>query len=51
MTRTNKALMACARWLAYCIQIGWPAKDIERLEALWWEFHDDYGQLKQPDPQ
>jgi len=39
------ALMACAEWLAYCLKIGWPRKDLERLESLWWEYHDDNGRL------
>lgn len=46
MTPTNKALRTCANWLAYCLKIGWPAKDIPRLESLWWEHHDDRGSLK-----
>ena len=45
MTPTNRALRACANWLAYCLKIGWPAKDIPRLEELWWQYHDERGNL------
>ncbi|QPF81703.1 hypothetical protein IC762_12465 [Bradyrhizobium genosp. L] len=41
----KKAIMACARWLAYCLQIGWKRSDLDRLETLWWEYHDDNGEL------
>lgn len=45
MAPTTKALSACARWLSYCLKIGWAAKDIPRLEEIWWEYHDDHGRL------
>lgn len=48
--RTQRALRACAEWLAYCLSIGWKRSDIDALEALWWRYHDDYGRLiKRPD--
>jgi hypothetical protein len=45
MTPRPKALQACANWLAYCLQIGWPRSDLDRLESLWWKYHDDNGNL------
>jgi hypothetical protein len=45
-TRTTpKAIQKCAEWLAYCLSIGWKKRDLDRLERLWWEHHDRYGQL------
>jgi hypothetical protein len=43
--RTQDALIACARWLSYCLSIGWDRKDLDRLEQIWWEFHDERGRL------
>jgi len=45
MAPSNKALRACANWLSYCLKIGWPTKDIHRLEELWWQYHDERGNL------
>ena len=42
---TNKALITCARWLAHCLSIGWPADDIPVLESIWWQWHADDGRL------
>jgi hypothetical protein len=39
--KTNKAIKECARWLAYCIEIGWEKKDLDMLEKLWWKYHGD----------
>lgn len=44
--RTTKAIKACAEWLAFCLSIGWPKDDLDGLEALWWQYHDDYGKLR-----
>jgi hypothetical protein len=43
--RTEKAMIACLDWLAYCLKIGWSVADVPRLEAIWWAFHDDEGNL------
>lgn len=45
MRPTQKALRACAEWLAYCLSIGWRKDSLDRLEALWWEHHDAQGRL------
>ena len=45
MARTRKAILACARWLSYCIEIGWEKNELDDLEALWWKYHDDQGHL------
>jgi hypothetical protein len=44
--RTQKAIIQCAEWLRYCLEIGWPKSDLDALENLWWEYHDDFGRLK-----
>lgn len=45
MSPTQKALRECAEWLAFCVRIGWSKSVLDQLEALWWEFHDERGQL------
>lgn len=37
------ALRECARWLSYCVSIGWPRDQLDGLEAIWWQYHDDSG--------
>lgn len=46
MTRSRRAIEACASWLAYCLHIGWSKSDLDFLEALWWKYHDDEGNSK-----
>ncbi len=46
MTRTSKAVIACGYWLSACLKLGWSRADFDWLEALWWEHHDDHGNLK-----
>lgn len=43
--RSTRAITACANWLTYCLALGWPKKDLDRLQQIWWEWHDDYGRL------
>jgi hypothetical protein len=42
---TPKASIKCFAWLDYCQQIGWAKESLDRLQALWWEYHDDDGNL------
>jgi hypothetical protein len=51
MARSQKAIMACARWLTYCLSIGWTHDDLDALDAIWWEWHDDHGRLISRDHQ
>jgi hypothetical protein len=44
----TKALRTCAEWLAYCLKLGWPKSDLNELEALWWQYHDENGNLFPP---
>jgi hypothetical protein len=37
--RSNKAIRACAEWLAYCLKIGWKREQLDELERLWWMHH------------
>lgn len=43
--RQSEAIMACGRWLATCLKIGWSHDDLDTLEGIWWDWHDDYGRL------
>ncbi len=43
--RSRKAITACAHWLAFCKPIGFPATELDDLEALWWSWHDENGNL------
>jgi hypothetical protein len=43
---SQKALKQCAKWLAYCLKIGWSKEQLDRLEAIWWKYHDENGNLK-----
>ena len=43
--KTRKAIQACAEWLHYCLSIGWHKSQLDDLEALWWQYHDDDGRL------
>jgi len=42
----GKAIIACARWLSYCLSIGWRKDQLDALEALWWKYHDENGVLR-----
>src|SRR5688572_19047434 len=37
---SQRASLACARWLSYCLSIGWDRRLLDKLEALWWQYHD-----------
>lgn len=43
--QTTKALRECGEWLSECLRIGWPKSSLDRLQDIWWEFHDDHGRL------
>ena len=42
---TRKALEACSKWLSYCLSIGWEKSTLDRLQEIWWQYHDDQGRL------
>ncbi len=42
---TRQASVECARWLANCLKGGWTKAELDMLERLWWEHHDDHGRL------
>jgi hypothetical protein len=46
---TQQAIIACARWLQTCLEIGWRKQDLDFLEALWWKYHNHRGELVQAD--
>lgn len=47
MKPTQKALRVCAEWLVYCLSIGWSREMLDRLQVLWWDYHDEYGRLRE----
>lgn len=44
--RTQRAIVACGHWLAECLRLGWSRDQLDALEALWWEHHDERGNFK-----
>ena len=42
---TRHAVLACARWMHYCLTIGWKKSDLDFLQSLWWQYHDWEGRL------
>jgi hypothetical protein len=47
--RTQRAVIDCAYWLKACLELGWRKSDLDFLEALWWQHHDDRGELRAPE--
>lgn len=43
--KNSCAIAVCAKWLSFCLEIGWDKKQLDALEALWWKHHDDDGNL------
>jgi len=44
-TPTANAARKCAEWLKSCKAIGWTADETSMLCDLWWQYHDDNGNL------
>lgn len=42
---SEKALRLCKEWLIKCLELGWGAKHMVELEAMWWEHHNSDGEL------
>ena len=42
---TSRAIKKCAVWLIFCLSIGWKKEQLDALEKLWWEFHDENGNM------
>ena len=42
---TRRAVQLCADWLSMCLRIGWKRTDLDALQAIWWRYHDDEGNL------
>lgn len=42
----TKKVKKCAEWLAYCLEIGWDKSQLDALEKLWMDNHDDNGNFK-----
>jgi hypothetical protein len=43
---TQRAALDCAKWLSDCLRIGWSRSMLDRLESLWWQYHDYRGELR-----
>lgn len=41
----RKAITKCAEWLSFCLSIGWEKEHLDGLEKIWWEHHDEKGNL------
>lgn len=48
---TSRARMKCAKWLAYCLEIGYTKSQLDELEKIWWTFKDRNGNLKPSPPE
>jgi hypothetical protein len=44
---TWTAQRKCAVWLQSCLLHGWKVEHLDRLESLWWKYHDRLGNLKE----
>lgn len=42
----RQAQLACAKWLAGCLEAGWAKSDLDELEHIWWRHHDEHGNLR-----
>ena len=40
---TKQKAEKCAKWLSYCLEIGWRKSDLPELQKLWMNGHDDKG--------
>lgn len=47
---TQKAIIACARFISRMLEIGWKREDIPELERMWWLVRDDRGNVSGPAP-
>lgn len=41
----TRAIQDCAVWLNYCLSIGYTKEQLDALEKIWWEHHDENGNL------
>ncbi len=46
MRTQREAQKRCAEWLANCLKLGWRKDQLDELEALWWKYRDENGNLK-----
>lgn len=42
-----RASRAAAEWLVTCRKMGFDDEQIDKLETLWWLYHDDNGRIIQ----
>lgn len=43
--RTRQAIQKCTEWLSSCVNIGWPKRDLDALEKIWWDHRDNNGNI------
>jgi hypothetical protein len=48
---TTRAMRGIHAWLHFCLSIGWPRSSLKGLTDLWWQYHDDEGNLTPANPQ
>ena len=46
MSATARGIRKLKAWMAFVKSAGWPESTWGRLVDLWWEHHDDNGELK-----
>ena len=42
---STDAIKKCAEDLNRCLGFGWPKSSMDRLEEIWWDCHDDNGDV------
>jgi hypothetical protein len=43
--KSSQAVKKCFEWLKWCLDNGWPRTALDDLEKLWWQYHDEHGEL------
>ena len=42
---SRQAQRDCNEWLHSCLRLGWRRQHLDALETIWWEHHDQFGNL------
>ena len=41
----SKGIKKCAEWLIFCLSVGYKKFQLDALEKLWLQYHNDNGEL------
>lgn len=44
----KQTIIKKAKWLEYCLEIGWQKSQLDDLSAIWDKYRDEYGNFKSP---